>query len=173
MKTIFRIILFTFLFFIIFINSGVSVRESNAGIPASVAAQYRSRIVNEANRWIGRPYASGGISWNGVDCSGLTMNVYNTAGVVSLAHSSQQQQASIYLSMDSVGYSRYSTSSVHDGCIWFNTHTLNSDNSGTASHTGIRCGSNVVHAKGAQYGVVSEPASNTTRYYSRITTWMY
>lgn len=52
MKTIFRIIFFTFLFFIIFINSGVSVRESNAGIPASVAAQYRSRIVNEANRSI-------------------------------------------------------------------------------------------------------------------------
>ena len=171
MKRFIKIIMTCFFSFCILFNC--NIEKSNASIPASVAAQYRSKIVTEANRWVGRPYVWGGVSWNGVDCSGLTMNVYSTAGVIQLPHEAAQQQASIYLSMDSAGYSRYSTTYIHDGCIWFNTNSLNSNNTGTAGHTGIRCGQYIVHAKGAAYGVVKELASSRTCYYSRITTWMY
>lgn len=40
----------------------------------------RLRIINEAETWIGSPYLYGGITRDGVDCSGFVRNVFAMAG---------------------------------------------------------------------------------------------
>lgn len=47
-------------------------------------------VVREARRWIGARYRLGGASRSGIDCSGLTMQVYKRFGV-SLPHSDDAQ----------------------------------------------------------------------------------
>lgn len=40
----------------------------------------RLKVVNEAESWIGSPYLYGGITRDGVDCSGFVKNVFASAG---------------------------------------------------------------------------------------------
>lgn len=49
-----------------------------------------AKVVAEAATWIGVPYQWGGTSRSGVDCSGLTLKVYEKFGI-SLPRTSQQQ----------------------------------------------------------------------------------
>jgi lipoprotein Spr len=45
----------------------------------------------EASQWVGVPYHSGGMTKNGVDCSGLTKNIYLNVFNRTLPHSSSDQ----------------------------------------------------------------------------------
>lgn len=49
-----------------------------------------AKVVAEAETWIGVPYQWGGTTRSGVDCSGLTLKVYEKFGI-SLPRTSQQQ----------------------------------------------------------------------------------
>ena len=50
------------------------------------------RLYIESARWIGVPYRSGGNSKRGVDCSGLTSNIYRTVYRKRLERSSDRQR---------------------------------------------------------------------------------
>ena len=52
----------------------------------------RDAIVNEALKWKGVKYKSGGESRKGIDCSGLTMTVYNKVVGYKLPRNSAAQQ---------------------------------------------------------------------------------
>jgi cell wall-associated NlpC family hydrolase len=45
----------------------------------------------EAYHWIGTPYLTGGMSRNGVDCSGFVVLIYRAVAGVALPRTSQQQ----------------------------------------------------------------------------------
>ncbi len=49
------------------------------------------RLYIEAAHWVGTPYQYGGNTHRGVDCSGLTSQIYNTCYHVQLSRQSQQQ----------------------------------------------------------------------------------
>ena len=49
------------------------------------------RLMVEASQWLGVPYRYGGTTRNGVDCSGLTCNIYKNVFNIQLVHSSQRQ----------------------------------------------------------------------------------
>lgn len=59
----------------------------------TTAAQKRAAIISVSASWLGVPYKWAGTSRNGVDCSGLTMNVYKAAAGISLPHYSLAQAA--------------------------------------------------------------------------------
>lgn len=56
-----------------------------------------TRIVTEARRYLGAPYAYGGASPAGFDCSGYTSWVYARARVAALAHNSETQRHQVRL----------------------------------------------------------------------------
>lgn len=59
-------------------------------IPQSLAPQSHA-LLAEARQWIGTPYKYGGEDRNGVDCSGLVLNVYRSALKLKLPRNSAEQ----------------------------------------------------------------------------------
>ena len=49
------------------------------------------KLMLESAKWIGVPYRYGGTTKSGVDCSGLTAQIYNNAFGIRLTHNSQEQ----------------------------------------------------------------------------------
>lgn len=71
--------------------AGVKNGSSSSGnINNSVPGKPSPNVVNNALRYIGKPYVWGGSGPNGFDCSGLTMRAYSEAGI-SIPHSSLAQ----------------------------------------------------------------------------------
>lgn len=66
--------------------------DTRAYIPNSVTAMYQNKIIEKAQSYLGVDYVLGGSTHSGIDCSGLTKNVYSEAGVnYSLPHNAAQQ----------------------------------------------------------------------------------
>ncbi len=63
-------------------GSATTVRRGPATYPEpkGVSAERRT-VVAEARQWLGTPYAYGGSSRRGLDCSGLVMRVFEKVGV--------------------------------------------------------------------------------------------
>jgi len=62
----------------------------DAPVPPARYSTTRSQIVNTALKYVGAPYARGGASPAGFDCSGFVMFVYGRAGV-RLPHGAEAQ----------------------------------------------------------------------------------
>jgi len=63
-------------------------RSLPPGIPLS---RRQKRIYDEVQRWIGVPYRYGGTERSGVDCSGLTLRIYQAAFGIHLPRSTSEQ----------------------------------------------------------------------------------
>lgn len=70
--------------------SDAQYEEPAASGGAEVSGGSGSAVVSEAQSWLGVPYVYGGTSRSGVDCSGLTMQVFAQFGI-SLPHSAAGQ----------------------------------------------------------------------------------
>lgn len=64
--------------------------RKNFEIPSTLAPQSHA-LLAETRRWIGTPYKYGGEDRNGVDCSGLVLNVYRSALNLKLPRNSAKQ----------------------------------------------------------------------------------
>ena len=104
-------------------------------------------LYNWATQFVGRPYVWGGIDpWNGVDCSGFTMQIYRQAGI-NLPHFAQSQQrygVEIPFGMEAAG-----------DLVFFGTSLNNITHVGMADGNG-----NMIHASSPRYGIKINPIRN-------------
>lgn len=68
----------------------VSAREAAASAIKG-APESTKPLIEEAYRWIGTPYAYGGTSRSGTDCSGFLQSVYRNALGISIPRSTREQ----------------------------------------------------------------------------------
>lgn len=109
----------------------------------SATSDLRQAIVAQAYTYLGTPYAYGGSSYSGTDCSGLTMAVFGAFGY-SLPHGASSQY---YMSAD-ISLSEATAGDL----IFFNTE-------GGISHVGIYLGGgSFIHAS-CSYGVTIDTIS--------------
>jgi cell wall-associated NlpC family hydrolase len=78
-------------------SSGIPVGGLGTGkkIDYSTLSQSRQNLLKNAQSYVGSPYVLGGTTKQGIDCSGLVMNVYNKAGFDVGQHSATWQGQSI------------------------------------------------------------------------------
>lgn len=108
-----------------------------------------SGIVNTATALIGSPYASGGASPSGFDCSGFVQYVYSQNGI-SISRSSSTQ------AYDGVGVN-YSDAEPGDILIWGYSN-------GTITHSALYIGNDqMIHAANYGTGVIRSSVSGWTR----------
>jgi len=105
--------------------------ESQASEGGSLSGRTGQDVVREAKKWSGVRYRLGGVSRSGVDCSGLTMQVYKKFGI-SLPHSDNAQYR----------YGRKVSGPLKPGdLVFFNEHGRG------ISHVGIYSGNGkLIHA---------------------------
>lgn len=97
-------------------------------------------VLEEAEKWLGTPYRYGGTDKRGVDCSGLTYNVFLSVGTV-LPRTAEQQY--MYTK-------RISRSELEVGDLIFFT------NRGKISHVGIYSGNNTMIHSSSSSGVIRQ-----------------
>lgn len=74
------------------LDTSTTEKLDNLTQPTQVSLSTKGNaVVNYAKEWLGTPYVLGGSSKNGIDCSGLTMRVYERFGIT-LPHYSQDQK---------------------------------------------------------------------------------
>ena len=104
-------------------------------------------LYNWATQFVGRPYVWGGIDpWNGIDCSGFTMQIYRQAGI-SLPHFAQSQQrygVEVPLGNEAAG-----------DLVFFGTSLNNITHVGMADGNG-----NMIHASSPSTGIKISPIRN-------------
>ncbi len=120
--------------------------------PPTPATSVEHRIQGEIDSWMGTPYVYGGVSHNGVDCSGFTQAVYRSVGIEIPRRASRQAAAAETVRRENLKYG---------DLVFFNT-------SGSGiSHCGIYLGNGeFVHASSSR-GVVRDLLNHpyySTRY---------
>lgn len=137
--------------------------DSRAYIPNSVTAYYQNKIVEKAQSYLGAPYQYQGLSHSGIDCSGLTKNVYSEAGVNgSLPHNAASQYTATS--------SYYLPSSSTTGAIAFRGGA----NTASITHCGVRvnCSSGTFIHASSEHGVV-EYTSSSFSWFTAPASWLY
>lgn len=105
----------------------------------------RHAVLEEAKKYIGIRYSSGGTTPRGFDCSGYTQYVFAQVGVSILRHERAQMEHSIIIPKEEM--------QCGDLVIFSNT----GDNGGFASHIGIYVGNNqVIHASSSKGITISD-----------------
>ena len=118
--------------------------QASESVSSSAGSGSGSSVVDFAMQYLGVPYAYGGTSGSGFDCSGFTMHVYSNFGV-GLAHGATPQLNN--------GYS-ISKSELQPGDLVFFFGTYNT--SSAASHVGIYVGGNqFIHASTSRGVIIS------------------
>lgn len=115
-----------------------------------------ARLLKEADKWLGTPYAWGGNDRNGVDCSGFVTQVYLRALEISLPRTSERQmQYCVPIAKKDL---------IPGDLVFFTVRGGN-----RVGHVGIYIGNGeMVHASSSK-GVVVTPLSNpyfVSNYYS-------
>jgi len=82
----------------------------------------RLKVISEAESWIGTPYLFGGVTRQGVDCSGFVANVFAVAGATLPRQSHQQAEVGDEISL---------TNGRPGDLVFFNTTGIG------VSHVGI------------------------------------
>lgn len=72
-------------------QASVPVRRTPTGQVSEIENSIGTELVRAALGWMGTPYAYGGESADGVDCSGLTRIVYQDITSIQLPHNSAKQ----------------------------------------------------------------------------------
>lgn len=67
----------------------------NEKIDYSTLGRERQKVLSNAQSYVGSPYVLGGVTKQGIDCSGLVMNVYNKAGFNVTQHNATWQGQNI------------------------------------------------------------------------------
>lgn len=73
-------------------NSGNVYQKETSKAPERPTSKEERAIYDEACSWLGVPYRYGGTTHQGVDCSGLTMNIYENALNIKIPRSSLDQK---------------------------------------------------------------------------------
>lgn len=114
------------------------------------APQAVQSLLNEANSWLGVPYAWGGNDRNGVDCSGFVSQVFLNACSIKLPRTSATQ------SEYCTGVER--TKLEPGDLVFFDT---TSKREGRVSHVGLYIGhGNMIHASSSKGVIVSSIEGN-------------
>lgn len=103
-------------------------------------------LLDEAQSWIGTPYKYGGTDKKGVDCSGLTYNVYLSIGIV-LPRTAEQQFTYT---------KRVSVSELEIGDLIFFV------SNGRVSHVGMYAGNNAMIHSSTSNGVIRQSLESYT-----------
>lgn len=103
-------------------------------------------LLEEAENWLGTPYRYGGTDRKGVDCSGLTYNVYLSIGTV-LPRTAEQQY---------VYTKRISVAELDIGDLIFFA------SKGKISHVGIFAGNNTMIHASTSSGVIRQSLDSYT-----------
>lgn len=104
-------------------------------------------LYNWACQFLGRPYVWGGTNlYNGIDCSGFTMRIYEQAGI-GLPHFAQSQQR--YGVEIPFGYE------MAGDLVFFGTSLNNITHVGMADGNG-----NMIHASSPRVGIIISPIRN-------------
>lgn len=131
---------------------GGSATAISPGATGGLDASQRA-VIAEAESWLGTPYKYGGNDRNGVDCSGLVLQVYQRALAIDLPRTSRDQRD--YCENSKV-------SGIVPGDLLF--FATGKDES-RVSHVGIFVGgNNMIHASTSKGVIVSD---FTTPYYKR------
>jgi len=124
--------------------------EKKPGFVAKVVTATKS-LINRAVSWLGTRYVWGGTSKKGIDCSGLTSNLYSKEGV-KLPHSAKMQA--------SLGEQVSGDKLLPGDLVFFNTKR------GPFTHVGVYIGNGqFLHASNPKRGVRVDKLSSP--YYSK------
>lgn len=114
----------------------------------SELTEFGEKIIFEGNKWLGTPYQYGGNSYNGVDCSALTQNVYKQSGYDIPRTAAEQYEYCNLIEPEN--------RQVGD-LVFFAQNT-------SISHVGIYAGNNeVIHASTSQ-GVIQQSIFSSFLY---------
>lgn len=131
----------------------IPVAPSGAKPDADNIMSHQKRLVDEAMTWLGTPYRYGGNDKSGVDCSGLTTQVYMKALGIALPRNSAQQQAFC----NNIPFEQIKIGDL----VFFVTGS----NKSRVSHVGMYIGNGyIIHASGSKGVILSQLSEN---YYKR------
>lgn len=121
-------------------------------IPQSMDNESKT-LLYEAQKWLGVPYRYGGTDTGGVDCSGLTMGIFNNALNIKLPRNSEKQSEYCQnISVDKL---------IPGDLVFFDT---SSSRNGKISHVGMYIGDGqMIHSSSSKGVIISSIVDN---YYS-------
>ncbi len=126
-------------------------KDQSIAISSGLAPQSQA-LLKEARKWLGTPYKYGGTDKNGIDCSGLVMNVYRSALAINMPRNSKAQ-------------SDYCTPTPKKDLIPGDLLFFATSGGKKVSHVGIFIGDNRMIHSSASKGVIISDIN--ARYYTR------
>lgn len=128
-------------------GKSTGVTPSGAALNGSTLENTRNRIVSEAKKYLGVPYAWGGITPIGFDCSGYVQYVLQQCGITVPRTTELQVRVGNYISK----------ASLRPGDLVFLQNTYRTG----VSHVGIYIGNNqMIHASSSKGVTISNLTSN-------------
>lgn len=149
-------------------TSGSKPTVTHINVDRSLAPETQA-LLAEAQRWLGTAYRYGGSSKQGVDCSGLTLNIFNNALAIKLPRNSAEQQ-------------KYCRNIKRQELVVGDLLFFATGGSSRVNHVGMYIGDRkMVHASGSKGVIISDideayytrnyhSSGRVEKYYSMINT---